>query len=89
MRAGSPSHSTPTAKYVDEKRLKDGGHLRVWRGAGNMTKAMQNRLDVTLNQAVGAALTTFRSTGREMNLWLIQHPSMEQAIQKLWDASLL
>jgi hypothetical protein len=29
MRAGSPNHSTPTAKYVDETRLEDGGHLRV------------------------------------------------------------
>jgi hypothetical protein len=25
----SPNHSTPTARYVDEKRLKDEGHLRV------------------------------------------------------------
>jgi hypothetical protein len=26
---GTPSHSTPTARYVDEKRLEDGGHLQV------------------------------------------------------------
>jgi hypothetical protein len=26
---GTPYHSTPTARYVDEKRLEDEGHLRV------------------------------------------------------------
>jgi hypothetical protein len=26
---GTSYHSTPTARYVDEKRLEDGGHLRV------------------------------------------------------------
>jgi hypothetical protein len=29
MKAGSPNHSTPTARYVDKKRLKDEGHLQV------------------------------------------------------------
>jgi hypothetical protein len=61
----------------------------MWRGAGEPTVGSRKWLEVTLNQAVGAALSTFRSTSRDMNLWLIQQPSMAHALQKLWDASLL
>jgi hypothetical protein len=54
----------------------------MWRGAGEPTVGSRKRLEVTLNQAVGAALSTFRSTSRDMNLWLIQQPSMAHALQK-------
>jgi hypothetical protein len=61
----------------------------MWMSTGKPTLAAQRWLDITLNQAVGASLSTFRSTGQDMNLWLMQQPSMAQAIQRLWNTSLL